>query len=168
MKKNMNHIMAAGLLMALATAPISASAADPKWLQGKTDSSHNITVYRSESCGCCKGWIDHLRDHNFVVNDVTVDDVQPYKDKHGVSAQGASCHTAVIDGKVIEGHVPAQDIKALLAAGDSDIRLLTVPGMPSGGPGMDWDGARKDAFKVYAVSESEQVSVYRSYPVAGE
>lgn len=156
-------IIVASLLTVLATAPLTASAGDPKWLEGKTDSSHNITVYRSESCGCCKGWIDHLREHNFVVEDVAVDDVQPYKQEHGVPAQGASCHTAVIDGKVIEGHVPAQDIKALLAANDSDIRLLTVPGMPSGGPGMDWDGARKDAFKVYAVSSTDEVSVYRSY-----
>ncbi len=156
------RIIAAGLLATLAALPVTASAADPKWLENKSDSRHQITVYRSESCGCCKGWNDHLRDHNFVVNDVVVDDVTPYKQKYGVPEQGASCHTAVVDGKVIEGHVPAQDIKTLLAA-DSDIRLLTVPGMPSGGPGMDWDGARKDAFKVYAVSDSGAVSVFREY-----
>ncbi|MEH6650774.1 MAG: DUF411 domain-containing protein [Motiliproteus sp.] len=150
------------LLSLLVAVSIPATAADPKWLQNKTDSSHDITVYRSESCGCCKGWIDHLRQHNFVVNDVTVDDVSPYKKKYGVPEQGASCHTAVIDGKVIEGHVPAQDIKSLLAS-DSDIRLLTVPGMPSGGPGMDGEGARKDPFKVYAVSGEDKVSVYRQY-----
>lgn len=160
--KRLSSLLLSFLLSVLVVVSLPATAADPKWLQHKTDSSHDITVYRSESCGCCKGWIDHLRQHNFVVNDVTVDDVSPYKKKYGVPEQGSSCHTAVVDGKVIEGHVPAQDIKSLLAS-ESDIRLLTVPGMPSGGPGMDWDGARKDAFKVYAVSDEDNVSVYRQY-----
>ncbi|WP_242521589.1 DUF411 domain-containing protein [Motiliproteus sp. SC1-56] len=149
-----------GVIMAVGAA--SAGAADPVWLEGRTDRQYDITVYRAESCGCCKGWIEHLEAHNFRVEDVVVEDVDPYKEKHGVPPQGASCHTAVVDGKVIEGHVPAQDIKALLAS-ESDIRLLTVPGMPSGGPGMDWEGARKDAFKVYALSEDGEVSLFKEY-----
>ena len=138
-------------------------AADPVWQQNSDSVSHKITVYRSASCGCCKGWIDHLKDHNFDVEDVVVENVDPIKQQHGVPEQGASCHTAVVDGLVVEGHVPAQDIKRLLADSNSDIRLLTVPGMPSGGPGMDWPGARKDAFKVFAVSNDEKVSVYNEY-----
>ena len=155
-------IVAATLMATLGGGPVMARAADPVWLNERTDSQHDITVYRAESCGCCKGWIEHLEAHNFKVEDVVVSDVQPFKDKYGVPAQGASCHTAVIDGRVIEGHVPAQDIKTLLAA-NSDIRLLTVPGMPSGGPGMDWDGARKDAFKVYALDSDDKVTVYKEY-----
>lgn len=137
-------------------------AANPVWLEGKSDTQYQITVYRSASCGCCKGWNDHLLAHNFRVEDVVVDDVEPYKKKFGVPPQGASCHTAVVNGKVIEGHVPAQDIKALLGS-VSDVRMLAVPGMPSGGPGMDWDGARQDAFKVYAVSEDGSVGVFNEY-----
>ncbi len=151
------------LLLALATgSSVSAFAANPVWLEGKTDANYDITVYRSASCGCCKGWISHLEDHNFTVNDVVVEDVNSYKEKLGVPPQGASCHTAQVNGKVIEGHVPAQDIKALLAK-SSNIRLLTVPGMPSGGPGMDMEGARQDDFKVYAVSENEEVSIFNEY-----
>jgi len=89
-------------------------------------------------------------------------DVAPIKQKLGVPQDGASCHTAVVNGKVIEGHVPAQDIKTLLAA-DNDIQILTVPGMPSGGPGMDFDGARKDDFSVYALDKNGKVSTYHRY-----
>ena len=141
---------------------LPAWAGNPVWLQGKTDERHQITVYRSASCGCCKGWIDHLRDHNFDVTDVTVDDVNKFKMQFNVPTQGASCHTAVVDGITIEGHVPAQDIKRLLAD-RGNIRLLTVPAMPSGTPGMDTPGAPKDSFRVYSISQDDQVDVYQTY-----
>ena len=137
-------------------------AADPFWREGMTDERLEITVYRSESCGCCKGWIDHLEEHNFSVNDMTVDDVNAYKLKLRVPPSAASCHTAVVNGVVIEGHVPAQDIKRLLST-NHNTRLLTVPAMPSGTPGMDMPGAPKQDFKVYAVSENDEVSVFNSY-----
>jgi len=137
-------------------------AGDPVWLEGKTDQQYEITVYRSATCGCCKAWIDHLEDHAFIVKDEVVENVNSHKQRLGVPAQGASCHTAEVNGKVIEGHVPAQDIKKLLAE-KSNVRLLTVPGMPSGGPGMDMAGARKDAFKVYSVDSDDKVAVYSSY-----
>jgi hypothetical protein len=148
-------------LTALVTMP--AWSADPVWLEGKTDERHEITVYRSESCGCCKGWIQHLKDHNFDVKDVTVPDVNPYKAQYGVPGKAASCHTARINGVTIEGHVPAQDIKRLLASNDQNIRLLTVPAMPSGTPGMDTPGAPKDAFNVYSIDDQNKVGVYKSY-----
>lgn len=140
----------------------SAFAADPFWQQGKTDDSYEITVYRSASCGCCKGWIDHLREHNFAVKDVTVESVDSYKKDLGVPPQAASCHTAVVDGVVIEGHVPAQDIKQLLSS-EHNVRLLTVPAMPSGTPGMDTPGSPKQDFKVFAISRDNEVGIYRSY-----
>lgn len=137
-------------------------AADPVWLEGKTDQVYSIKVYHSPSCGCCKGWIDHLEDHNFQVESIEMNDVNPIKQQYGVPQQGASCHTALVNGKVIEGHVPAQDIKTLLAS-QNNIHLLTVPGMPSGGPGMDFDGARKDDFSVYAMDKNGKVSTYNRY-----
>ena len=140
----------------------SSWASNPVWLEGKTAQSHEITVYRSASCGCCKGWIDHLKEHNFRVKDVTVDDVNKFKHQFNVPTQAASCHTAVVDGVVIEGHVPAQDIKRLLAS-PGKVRLLTVPAMPSGTPGMDTAGARKDPFKVYAVDSDNRVEVFQAY-----
>jgi len=141
---------------------ISAFAADPVWLKGKTDEVYEITVYRSATCGCCKGWIQHLKDHDFKVKDVTVADVNPYKEQFKVPAQAASCHTAQVNGITIEGHVPAQDIKQVLAD-NSDIRLLTVPAMPSGTPGMDLPGAPKDNFKVFSISRDNEVGVYKNY-----
>ncbi len=141
---------------------ITANAANPVWQKGKTDEVYEITVYRSASCGCCKGWIEHLQDHNFKVNDVTVDDVTPYKQEYNVPPQAASCHTAQVNGVTIEGHVPAQDIKNVLAA-NSDIRLLTVPAMPSGTPGMDMPGAPKDNFKVFSISKDNEIGVFNNY-----
>ena len=149
-----------GLLLCLGAIP--AWGADPAWLQEMTPERHEITVYRSASCGCCKGWIDHLEEHHFVVTDVTVDDVNRFKHQFDVPTQAASCHTAVVDGIVIEGHVPAQDIKRLLAS-PGKVRLLTVPAMPSGTPGMDTAGARKDPFKVYAVDSDNRVEVFQTY-----
>ena len=140
----------------------SSWASNPLWLEGKTAERHDITVYRNASCGCCNGWISHLKDHNFVVKDVAVDDVNKFKQQFDVPTQAASCHTAVVDGVVIEGHVPAQDIKRLLAD-KGDVRLLTVPAMPSGTPGMDPAGARKDDFRVYAISTDNRVDVFQTY-----
>jgi len=142
---------------------LPAWSADPVWLEGKTDERLEITVYRSESCGCCKDWIRHLKDHNFDVKDVTVDDVYPYKAQYGVPGKAASCHTARVNGVTIEGHVPAQDIKRLLSRNDHNIRLLTVPAMPSGTPGMDPPGAPKDAFNVYSIDNENKIGVFNSY-----
>ncbi|MEH6626354.1 MAG: DUF411 domain-containing protein [Motiliproteus sp.] len=154
-------LLSLSLCSALVYLPAT-QAADPVWLEDRTEQSYEITVYHSPSCGCCKGWVDHLKEHNFKVKDVLTDDVNSHKVRLGVPQNAASCHTAVINGKVIEGHVPAQDIKAMLAS-SNDIRLLAVPGMPSGGPGMDYDGAPKDAFKVYAQSDSGKVTVFKEY-----
>ncbi|MDI3323773.1 DUF411 domain-containing protein [Pontibacterium granulatum] len=158
----MKKLILTALLATLVLPVANAKAADPVWLEGKTDESHQITVYRSASCGCCKGWIAHLKDHNFQVKDVVVEDVNAHKQRLGVPPKGASCHTAEVNGKVIEGHVPAQDIKRLLSS-ENNIRLLTVPGMPSGGPGMDMPGAPKQAFQVFSVTEDNKVDVYHNY-----
>ena len=149
-----------GIIFCLVALPLWA--ANPVWLEGRTDDRYEITVYRSASCCCCKGWINHLKNHNFDVVDITVDDVNKFKAQFNVPSQAASCHTATVNGVTIEGHVPAQDIKRLLAD-KGDIRLLTVPAMPSGTPGMDTPGAPKDEFRVYSVSQDDQVGTYQSY-----
>lgn len=137
-------------------------AANPVWLEGKTDQRYEITVYRSATCGCCKSWISHLKDHNFDVIDVSVDDVNKFKKQFNIPSEAASCHTAMVNGVAIEGHVPAQDIKRLLSQ-KGNIRLLTVPAMPSGTPGMDMSGAPKNDFKVYSINQDDQVEVYQTY-----
>ena len=151
---------AVGLLLLFSLS--SAFAADQFWRQGITGERHEITVYRSASCGCCKGWIAHLEEHNFEVKDVTVENLNAYKQNFNVPANAASCHTAVVDGVVIEGHVPAQDIKRLLKS-EHNTRLLTVPAMPSGSPGMDTPGTPKQSFKVYSLSHDDEVGVFNTY-----
>ena len=137
-------------------------AADPVWQVSEDNTAYPIKVYRSTTCGCCKAWVAHLREHDFEVKEITDSELSTVKRAFGVPQQMASCHTATVNGKLIEGHVPAQDIKRLLAT-ENDIRLLSVPGMPSGTPGMDMPGAAKHDFKVYAANTNGEVSVFNSY-----
>ena len=94
-----------------------------------------IDVYRDPNCGCCKAWIEHLEDNGFAVADHVVNDMTSVKMEHGVPHRLGSCHTGVIDGKFVEGHVPAADILKLRA--QPDLIGAAVPGMPVGSPGME-------------------------------
>lgn len=122
--------------------------------------ARTITVYRSPTCGCCGQWIEHLKAHAFVVNDVVTNDMGQVKERFGISPELASCHTARLDGYFIEGHVPAEDIVRLLTEKPA-LKGLTVPGMPRGTPGMEM-GAVRDDFNVYAVGQ-EAVEVFNAY-----
>lgn len=106
-----------------------------------TDSA--ITVYKSESCGCCGAWVTYLRNNGFKVDARNVPDVSAWREKLGVPAALGSCHTATIGGYVVEGHVPAADIRRLLVQRPK-ARGIAVPAMPIGSPGMP--GPRKDPF----------------------
>jgi hypothetical protein len=97
-----------------------------------------VAVYKSATCGCCAKWNDHMRTAGFTVNSTDLPDVAPVKDKHGVPAPLRSCHTAVVGGYVIEGHVPADVIKKLLRERPAIVGVA-VPGMPMGSPGMEHD-----------------------------
>ncbi|MCX7088777.1 MAG: DUF411 domain-containing protein [Methylococcales bacterium] len=120
-----------------------------------------IVVYRSPSCGCCGKWLEHLKSNQFNVVDHLVEDVQSVKDRYGVSAELASCHTALVNGYVVEGHVPASDIKKLLAS-KPPVVGISVPGMPSGTPGMEM-GAKKDAYDVVSFDKNKQTQVFSHY-----
>ena len=99
-------------------------------------SALTMTVYKSPTCGCCSGWVDYMKEEGFTVNSVDTDDMSSIKTQLGLTApQLKSCHTAVIDGYVIEGHVPGNDVKRLLSE-RVDILGLTAPGMPMMSPGM--------------------------------
>lgn len=122
-----------------------------------------ITVYKSPSCGCCGDWAIHLEQHGFQVTPVNLADLSSVKTRLGVPQQLRSCHTAVIGDFVIEGHVPAEDIKTLVAQRNG--YGLAVPGMPVGSPGMEM-GDRKDAFDVIAFDRdggTSKVKEYRDY-----
>lgn len=95
-----------------------------------------VEVWKAASCECCEGWVRHMRAAGFEVTVHTVDDVTPVKRMAGVPDDLASCHTARVGGYVLEGHVPADDVRRLLAE-RPQARGLAVPGMPQDAPGMD-------------------------------
>lgn len=138
-------------------------AAKSNW--GKTSESHasikDIDVYFSKSCGCCKKWINHLSKHNFNVKKIPTSFMQKIKNKYGVPSEYSSCHTAIIGDYLIEGHVPADDIKRLLKE-KPDIKGLSVPAMPVGTPGMEM-GNRKDPFYVITLPHKGEPKVFRAY-----
>jgi hypothetical protein len=102
---------------------------------GSAANAAALTVYKSASCGCCGKWVEHVEKHGFTVTVVNVDDVMAVKSKAGIPDNLASCHTSKIGGYVIEGHVPAADIKKLLAE-KPKAKGIAVAGMPMGAPGM--------------------------------
>jgi hypothetical protein len=120
-----------------------------------------IDVYKTATCGCCEDWVKHLRDNGFTVTTHDVEDTAPYRTKFGIPERFGSCHTGVIHGYGIEGHVPAADIKKLIAA-KPKAAGLAVPGMPAGSPGMEY-GPRKDPFDVLIVKPDGAASVFSSY-----
>lgn len=116
-----------------------------------------ITVYKSPTCGCCTAWEDHLRQHGFTVVSRPTEDIAAIKVQHGVPGHLASCHTAVVDGYLIEGHVPADLIVRLLEE-RPDVRGLAVPGMPMGSPGME--GPYSERYDVLTFDAAGRTSVY--------
>ncbi|MEN7530061.1 MULTISPECIES: DUF411 domain-containing protein [unclassified Cupriavidus] len=120
-----------------------------------------IVVYKTPTCGCCGDWVKHLQDNGFTVTTHDVEDTGPYRQKYGIPERFGSCHTGVIAGYGIEGHVPAADIKKLVAT-KPKATGLAVPGMPVGSPGMEM-GPRKDPFDVLLVKADGAASVFSSY-----
>ncbi|MEX0729695.1 MAG: DUF411 domain-containing protein [Aquisalimonadaceae bacterium] len=128
-----------------------------------TETDADIKIYKTPTCGCCSAWVEHLANNGFTVDAVNVDQEQlnSIKQQAGVTRELASCHTAFIDGYVVEGHVPAQDIRRLVDEKPS-IRGLSVPGMPVGSPGMEM-GDRYDPFDVVGFDQQGSTSVFSSY-----
>jgi hypothetical protein len=118
-----------------------------------------ITVYKDPSCGCCTKWVEHLRASGFapVVHDRG--DMDALKDSLGVPGALRSCHTAVAGRYVVEGHVPAADLKKLLATTPANVLGLAVPGMPTGSPGMEM-GGRVDRYDVIAFGPKGTTKVF--------
>lgn len=119
--------------------------------------ARTIVVYKSPTCGCCNQWIAHLEANGFRVEARDVNDLGRIKAEVGITSANAACHTALIDGYVIEGHVPA-DVIARLLDERPDIAGLSVPGMPMGSPGME--GPRREPYHVYALARDGSREVY--------
>ena len=120
-----------------------------------------VTVFKTPTCGCCGKWVEHLKTNGFTVKVQEVNDTSAYEKQYRVPRSMVSCHTAVVNGYTIEGHVPAAEIKRLLNERPKAIGLA-VPGMPVGSPGME--AARSEAYSVFVFDESGRASVYAHYP----
>ena len=120
-----------------------------------------ITVYRDPSCSCCGGWMEHLTTQGFQVRNVLTSDMGAVKQQYRVPNDLASCHTAVINGYVIEGHVPANDIKRLIAE-KLDVAGIAVPGMPIGTPGMESENV-PDPFSVFSFDQQGKAKTFNQY-----
>ncbi len=129
------------------------------WSSLQYTEAQEITVYKSPTCGCCTLWIDHLRDHGFRVNTVNITDLREINKRHGITPEIASCHTALVDGYVVEGHVPADAIKRLLKEHPS-IKGIAVPGMPIGSPGME--GPNAQPYNILTFDAEGNTTVYSS------
>jgi hypothetical protein len=141
----------AAALVSLAALPAFAARPGPE-----------VHVFKSPSCGCCGAWVEHMRAAGFTVRVTEVDDTSAARKRLGLPERYGSCHTATVGGYVLEGHVPAAEVKRLLASQPKALGLA-VPGMPPSSPGMDVPG-RKDPYEVLLVAASGQSSVFARYP----
>lgn len=121
-----------------------------------------LTVYRSPTCRCCGHWTDHMKAAGFSVQDIVTDDMAAVKAHYDVPEALASCHTAIVGGYVIEGHVPATDVQRLLSE-EPDVLGIAAPGMPMGSPGMDM-GDRVDPYTVVSFNQAGDTVIFAEHP----
>ena len=149
----MRHIYLAPLLTALVFSTAPAQAQRP---------ASTVQVYKSPTCGCCANWVKHLQQHGFRTQVTETDDVAAIKAQHRIPARAQSCHTVVVDGYVIEGHVPAADVQRLLKERPAVVGLA-VPGMPIGSPGMEVPNVKPQAYDVLMFDKQGQLKVFASH-----
>lgn len=144
---------ALALTPTLSSTPVAAAQATP------AGAPFPVTVYKSPTCGCCAKWNDHMSASGFKVASNDLPDVNPLKDKHGVPQQARSCHTALVGGYVVEGHVPADVIRKMLRERPAIVGIA-APGMPVGSPGMEMPDGRKDTYQIVAFDKQGKTTVY--------
>lgn len=132
-----------------------APAADARVTPEPDPSLPLLTVYATPQCGCCRLWVHHMEDEGFRVETEYVESLAPVKAQYGIPDTLSACHTGVVDGYIIEGHVPAGAVKRLLAERPEGAAGLSVPGMPIGSPGMEAEGIAPDTYDVLLVSGGE-------------
>jgi hypothetical protein len=150
LKRNVFRLVAAVVILAWGTGATAQQGASV------------VEVYKSATCGCCSKWVDHLRANKFTVRTTDTEDMDAVKARYKVPAVLQSCHTAIVGGYVIEGHVPAADVQRLLKE-RPDVVGLAVPGMPAGSPGMEVPGQKPDAYNVVAFDKAGRTTVFASH-----
>jgi hypothetical protein len=126
----------------------------------QADATKSIDVYRDPSCSCCTKWISYLRDNGYTVVDHEEENMSAVKEKLGVPAKLGSCHTGMINGKFVEGHVPVEQIAEV--ARRADLLGVAAPGMPMGSPGME-SGGRRSAYQIIGLTRSGNETVIADY-----
>lgn len=147
----MKRTLIVGLLISVLGLSACAEPSDPRLPE--------VAVYKSATCECCKRWAQHLRNAGFAVKPRNLDNLNAVKQRVGVPAGMGSCHTAEIAGYFVEGHVPAEDIKRLLAE-RPDAKGLTVPRMPTGSPGMEVPSGEVRPYDVLVVARDGSTAVF--------
>lgn len=138
-----------------ATTQVAAAPAAPAELP-------TMTVYKSPTCGCCKGWIEHVKAAGFTVEVHDLDNLAEIKSESGVPASARSCHTAIVGGYTVEGHVPAPTVLRLLRE-KPRVAGIAVGGMPVGTPGMEVPGREPDKYDVLSFQADGSTAVYESH-----
>ena len=154
----------AALAVIAVSVGLAACSEDPATAAGSSEADGGLptmVAYRSPSCGCCELWVEHMRAAGFRVDVEVTSDMDRVKRQAGVPPGGGSCHTAHVGDYFVEGHVPAADIKRLLAE-KPDARGLTVPGMVKGSPGMEQGGIR-EPYDVLLVGNDGSTSIFASH-----
>jgi hypothetical protein len=122
-----------------------------------------VDVYKTPTCGCCSKWVEHLRANGFSVRTTDVESTGPVQARHGVPPEVRSCHTAIVNGYVVEGHVPATEVKRLLKERPR-VAGIAVAGMPAGSPGMEMPGVDAQPYYVVSFDRGGKVDVFATYP----
>ena len=146
--------LAAGIALMGGVAVLAAQ----KSTAGKT----SVAVFKSPTCGCCAKWNEHMTAAGYAVTSTDRNDMTAVKEEHRIPAQLRSCHTALVAGYVIEGHVPADVVAKLLAERPAGVVGIAVPGMPAGSPGMESPDGSKTPYNVMAFTKDGQSRVYAS------
>ena len=152
MKKRIAALAGGGVFALLVAGLLS-------WYTPSAAKAGVVTVYKNPSCGCCGAWVDHMRAAGFELEVHDLTDLQAIKAEHGISANLGSCHTALLGGYVVEGHVPADLVQKMLDE-KPDIAGLAVPGMVVGSPGMEVPGQPAQPYDVIAFDASGRTAVY--------
>ena len=140
------------------TAATSMESSQP--MMQATEGAISVTMYKNEGCMCCTRWAEHMNKEGFYVTEEITRQLGAIKSEQGITNELASCHTAMIDGYVVEGHVPPADVQRLLEERPDAIGL-SVPGMPEGSPGME--GPNPNPYDVLLINSDGSTSVFSSY-----
>jgi len=145
------------LAVALSLSPVAGPAAQKK--TAATPRPVMLAVYKTPTCGCCAKWVEHMKQNGFTVHVTDLNDLSAIKTKHGVPGRLQSCHTGVVNGYVVEGHVPASDVKRMLKELPA-VSGLALPGMPAGSPGMEAPGMKTPPYEVLSFDKSGATRTY--------